>query len=276
MFRHLFGPVPSRRLGVSLGVDLVKAKSCNLDCVFCECGKTDALCEKRERFKDPAEIKEELREVLGGMTPDYVTFSGAGEPTLSLDLGEIIRWVKGHYPVKVAVITNGLLFSDPEVRKELAAADLVLTKINSVHRDTFDKICRGKPFDLEAFMENMRNFCAKFPGKIHLETFIIEGLNDGTREILDLTAYVKTLRIEKWQLNTLARAGAEDWVTPASRQTMERLLKEIIGTGYPADRVEIIGEVREIEGKIEMNEELLKNMREKREYRKEEIEKIFK
>ncbi|MDR1832619.1 MAG: radical SAM protein [Fusobacteriaceae bacterium] len=276
MYRHLFGPVPSRRLGVSLGVDLVTAKTCNLDCVFCECGKTEKLTLTRGVFKDPAEVKKELKEALAAFRPNYVTFSGAGEPTLSLSLGGILRDLRQDDRVKTAVITNGLLFSDPAVREDLMAADLILTKINSVRKETFDRICRGAETDLTAFTDNLRAFCGAFPGEIYLETFIIEGLNDGDEEIADLTAFVKTLRITKWQLNTLARAGAEDWVAPASPGVMKRIREKIISLGYAAEKIEIIGEVRELAEKIAPDAELVKNMRDKREYGEDEFKKIFK
>ena len=119
MFKHVFGPVPSRRLGVSLGVDLVTPKSCNMNCVFCECGATRELKLKRESFKDIDEVKNEILEAIKIVKPDYITFSGSGEPTLSKDLGKIIEWIKSNLEIKVCVITNSLLLEDNEVVKRI-------------------------------------------------------------------------------------------------------------------------------------------------------------
>lgn len=158
MFKHVFGPVPSRRLGISLGVDLVLPKSCNMNCIFCECGATKKLTLKRERFKDPEEVKEEIKEVLKKIKPDYITFSGSGEPTLSKDIGEIIDWIKEHTDVKVCVITNGLLLEDGKVIEDIKKADLIIPTLNSVDNLIFKKINRPSvESDISQVMGGLRN-----------------------------------------------------------------------------------------------------------------------
>ncbi|MDR3259441.1 MAG: radical SAM protein [Fusobacteriaceae bacterium] len=276
MYKHLFGPVPSRRLGASLGVDLVTPKSCNLNCIFCECGKTEKLSKERKIFKDINEIKIELTHALAEMSPDYVTFSGAGEPTLSLDLGNIIDFIKDNFKVKVAVITNGLLFNDENVRQELSRADLIATKINSTRKNIFDQICRAEDVEISDCMHGLKIFSEYYKGNVYLETFIIENINDEKEQIIELTDFVKTIKITKWQLNTLARKGAENWVMPANGETLQRIRTEIINCGYPPEKIEIIGEFSEKINKFEKNKDLVKNMLEKREYKKEDIKKIFK
>ena len=144
MYKHVFGPVPSRRLGVSLGVDLVVSKSCNLNCIFCECGATKKIQLKRQRFKDMNEILDEIQSVLKVIKPDYITFSGSGEPTLSLDLGNISKAIKENlkYKGKICLITNSLLLADKQVIKELEYIDLIIPTLNTLRQDIFEKIVR--------------------------------------------------------------------------------------------------------------------------------------
>jgi len=144
MYKHVFGPVPSRRLGISLGVDLVVSKSCNLNCIFCECGATKKIQLERKRFKDMNEILEEISTVLKDIQPDYITFSGSGEPTLSLDLGNISKAIKKDlkYEGKICLITNSLLLADENLMKELEYIDLIVPTLNTLTQDIFEKIIK--------------------------------------------------------------------------------------------------------------------------------------
>lgn len=274
MYRHVFGPVPSRRLGISLGVDLVVPKSCNMNCVFCECGATSKLINIRERFKNPEEIKDEIKRVLKEVKPDYITFSGSGEPTLSVDIGEIINWIKANSDVKVCVITNSLLLKDMAVVNELKNADLIIPTLNSVDELIFKKINRASfETSIEDVKEGLRNLSSNYDGKIYLETFIIEGVNDSDEHTDAMARFIKTLRIDKLQLNSLDRTGAENWVTPASKETLERIKKRYIEDGIV--NVEIIGKLKEVKEKLVANENLIKNMEEKRKYTSEELKTIY-
>lgn len=274
MYRHVFGPVPSRRLGISLGVDLVVPKSCNMNCVFCECGATSKLINIRERFKNPEEIKDEIKRVLKEVKPDYITFSGSGEPTLSVDIGEIINWIKANSDVKVCVITNSLLLKDMAVVNELKNADLIIPTLNSVDELIFKKINRASfETSIEDVKEGLRNLSSNYDGKIYLETFIIEGVNDSDEHTDAMARFIKTLRIDKLQLNSLDRTGTENWVTPASKETLERIKKRYIEDGIV--NVEIIGKLKEVKEKLVANENLIKNMEEKRKYTSEELKTIY-
>lgn len=276
MYKHVFGPVPSRRLGVSLGVDLVKPKSCNMNCIFCECGATPKLSTKRESFKDIKEVEEELKSVLKDITPDYITFSGSGEPTLSKDLGKIIKWIKANTDVKVCLITNGLLLKEDEVIEEILDVDLIIPTLNSVNNEVFHKINRpAESIDVAMLMEGLKKLSASsYKGKIYLETFIIEGLTDRKEDIEKMANFLQGIRFDKLQLNSLARRGAESWVKPASLECLKNVEKIFHENGIK--NIEIVKEMKEIEKKLDIKKDLLENMKAKRAYSEEEIEKIFK
>lgn len=275
MYKHVFGPVPSRRLGISLGVDLVKPKSCNMNCVFCECGATPKLADKRKSFKDIKEVENEIKAVLKDVKPDYVTFSGSGEPTLSKDLGEIINWIKDNTNVSVCLITNSLLLNNDEVIKEVQRADLIIPTLNSVDDDIFHKINRpSKDIHISMIMSGLQKLSAVFKGRIYLETFIIEGLNDGEEHIKRMAEFLRTIKFTKIQLNSLARRGAESWVKPASIEALNNVKKIFAENGI--ENVEIVKELSERKEKIEMEEDLIENMKSIREYSEEEMKKIFK
>ncbi|HNI42632.1 MAG TPA: radical SAM protein, partial [Methanoregulaceae archaeon] len=146
-FSHLFGPVHSRRLGRSLGIDLVPVKTCSFDCVYCECGHTTRETTERQEFFPLREVLEELRTYLSSAPVlDFITFSGSGEPTLSTSIGDVICFLKESYPqYRVAVLTNGSLFWRFDVRNDLMQADLVLPTLSSVFEETFSRIQRPAP-----------------------------------------------------------------------------------------------------------------------------------
>lgn len=274
MFKHVFGPVPSRRLGISLGVDLVVPKSCNMNCVFCECGATPKLSTERKRFKDPEEVKEEIARAIKEVTPDYITFSGSGEPTLSTDIGDIIKWIKAHTKIKVCVITNSLLLADKKVVEEIKDADLIIPTLNSVDDKIFKKINRPGNVNISQVMKGLENLSEIYRGEVYLETFIIEGLNDSDEHTDRMSEFIKKIRVTKIQLNSLDRMGAEDWVKPASMKTLERIKARYRENGI--DNVEIVGKMKEHQEKLAMDAELIENMKSKRKYTDEELETIFK
>ena len=273
MFKHVFGPVPSRRLGISLGVDLVVPKSCNMNCVFCECGATPKLTTQRQRFKDPQEVKDEIKRAIEEVTPDYITFSGSGEPTLSTDIGEIIDWIKANTKSKVCVITNSLLLDDKKVVEEIKNADLVIPTLNSVEDRIFKMINRPGNVNVSKVMEGLENLSSMYGGEVYLETFIIEGLNDSNEHTDKMAQFIKKLRFNKIQLNSLDRQGTEHWVKPASMETLERIKERYRENGI--DNVEIVGKMKEHDKKIKMDKELVENMQSKRKYTEEELETIY-
>lgn len=276
MYKYLFGPVPSRRLGISLGLDLVAPKTCNMNCVFCECGVTEKLTTERKSYIDTEEAKREIKDILKTIKPDCITFSGNGEPTLSSDLGEMINWIKDNTDVNVVVITNSGLLYDKKVRDEIKRADVVIPTINSAVDTTMRKINRPKVnISIEQIEEGIKALGEEFKGKIYLETFIIEGINDSIEELDKLYDFLKDVNYTKLQLNRLDRPGTEKWVQPASYERLEFIKKYLEEKGL--HDIEILGKfhIDETE-KLEKNEELIENMKSKRTYSKDEMEAIFK
>ena len=282
MYKHVFGPVPSRRLGISLGVDLVVSKSCNLNCIFCECGATKKIQLERQRFKDMNEILEEISAVLKDIKPDYITFSGSGEPTLSLDLGNISKAIKEDlkYQGKICLITNSLLLADVNLMKELEYIDLIVPTLNTLTQDIFEKIVRP---DYRTSVEEIRKGFinlnkSNYKGKIWIEIFILENINDNDKNFVDIANFLKSenIRYDKIQLNTIDRVGAERDLKAISFEKISRAKKILEENGL--NNIEIIKSLGELEEdkKIQVNQELLDNMKQKRLYQEEEINKIFK
>ena len=282
MYKHVFGPVPSRRLGISLGVDLVVSKSCNLNCIFCECGATKKIQLERQRFKDMNEILNEIQSVLKDIKPDYITFSGSGEPTLSLDLGNISKAIKEDlkYKGKICLITNSLLLANEQVTKELKYIDLIVPTLNTLKQDIFEKIVRPdyrtSVDEIRKGFINLNN--SNYKGKIWIEIFILENINDNEENFIEIANFLNSenIRYDKIQLNTIDRVGAERDLKAISFDKILKAKKILEENGL--HDVEIIKSLSELEEnqKIQINKELLDNMKQKRLYQEEEINKIFK
>ena len=170
-YKHLFGPVPSRRLGVSLGIDLVPHKTCTLDCVYCECGKTTNRTFERREYAPLDEILEELKNYMNENSEiDYITFSGSGEPTLHSGIGEIINFLKHNYPqYKVAVLTNGTLFYGKKLRDEVKSADLIIPSLDAASCEIFNKINRPyEKLNLDKIINGLIALRKEFSGEIYV------------------------------------------------------------------------------------------------------------
>ena len=282
MYKHVFGPVPSRRLGISLGVDLVLSKSCNLNCIFCECGATKKIQLERQSFKDMNEILNEIQSVLKDIKPDYITFSGSGEPTLSLDLGNISKAIKEDlkYKGKICLITNSLLLANEQVIKELEYIDLIVPTLNTLKQDIFEKIVRPdyrtSVDEIKKGFINLNN--SNYKGKIWIEIFILENINDSEENFIEIANFLNSenIRYDKIQLNTIDRVGAERDLKAISFDKILKAKKILEENGL--HNIEIIKSLNELEEnkKIQVNQELLDNMKQKRLYQEEEINKIFK
>lgn len=238
MYKHLFGPVPSRRLGMSLGVDLVPHKVCSLNCVYCECGPTTKLTLDRMEYVPYEKVREELEDYFkNNKDPDYITFSGAGEPTLNNRIGDVLKFIKSKKPdIPVAVLTNGTLFRFEEVRKELMEADLVLPSLDAATDLAFQRINRPDDgLDINTYLRGLEDFRKEFRGNIWLEVFILPGFNDDKRNLNLLREAILRIKPDRVQLNTLDRPGTIENLSPAS----ENHLKQI-AADWSLNNVEII------------------------------------
>lgn len=224
-YRHLFGPVPSRRLGVSLGVDLMPHKTCTLDCIYCECGQTTHLSLTRKAYVSVDRVQDELVSFLADKPPlDFITFSGAGEPTLHSGIQQIARFIKQRFPqYKIALLTNGTLFSHPSLRGEVAEIDLVIASLDAASDAVFKRMNRPHPrLNLAEMKEGLIALGKEHPGRLWIEVFLTPGVNDSEDELKAIREVIEAIRPEKVQLNTLDRPGTEKWVRPLDAPAMAR------------------------------------------------------
>ena len=225
--RYIFGPVHSRRLGVSLGIDLVPYKTCSLDCIYCECGKTTHLtCERREWVPTNA-VLSELDDLLSRSPRlDAVTFSGSGEPVLHSGIGTIIRHLKEKYPYTVVVLTNGTLMSRDDVRADLLQADIVIPSLDAAGEDAFRQILRPDPaISAREVIEGLVRFRHEFTNRLILEIFIVPGINDTDAELSRIRDAALAINPELVYLNHLDRAGTESWVNDVPGEELERIAR---------------------------------------------------
>ncbi len=227
MYKHLFGPIPSRRLGMSLGIDLVPSKVCSLNCVYCEVGKTTNLTIERKEYTPIDEIEEELQHYLdNNPAPDHITITGSGEPTLNSKLGVFIEFVKKVSPnIPIAVLTNGTLLYDPQVRQELKKADIILPSLDGATKGAFLKIDRpNSQLNLEEYINGLAAFRKEFSGKIWLEVFIIPGYNDDKKNLIAFKKAFEKIKPDSIQLNTLDRPGLVKNIRAATRVELQRII----------------------------------------------------
>lgn len=221
---YVFGPVPSRRLGLSLGVDLIPAKTCTFDCLYCQVGRTTHKTVTREAFVPADQVSEEVRQKLKRCTPDAITLAGSGEPTLHAEIGGIIEAIHGFSDIPVVVLTNGSLFSHEAVRQAVHKADLIMPTLTSAHAATFKRIHR--PHEAIQHHEVVHGLMAlrqEYAGEIFLETVFLAGINDSKTEVADLKALVSKIRPDRIQLNTVVRPPADAGAKSLDRERLEAI-----------------------------------------------------
>jgi wyosine [tRNA(Phe)-imidazoG37] synthetase (radical SAM superfamily) len=229
---HLFGPVPSRRLGLSLGVDLIPHKTCTFDCLYCEVGRTTDLTQTRRPYR-VAEIIRELADYLENPPRplDYITMAGSGEPTLNLGLREIIKAVKNLTKTPVALLTNGSLFYLPEVRDEVAGVDVILPSLDAGREATFQRLNRPHPgLSLDLVVSGLKALRREFAGQIWLEILLLKGLNDQQEELTALKGLLREISPDKVQLNTAVRPVADKSARALTQEEME-VAADFLGAG---------------------------------------------
>ncbi|MCX7973524.1 MAG: radical SAM protein [Candidatus Aminicenantes bacterium] len=225
--RFIYGPVLSRRLGLSLGIDILPPKTCNFNCLYCQLGPTKKIIEKRHPYYRVTDIIEALKTALEHLPRiDYLTFSGSGEPTLNTHLGRLIREIKQRTTKPVAVLTNSLLLKEKEVREELALADLVVPSLDAAEQSLFLQINRPNPaVHIDGIIDGLIRFREEFHGQIWLEVMLIKGMNDKPEPLLKLKDAIAKIRPHKIQLNTVVRPPAEAWVEPLGKEEMVEVSK---------------------------------------------------
>ncbi len=212
--KYVFGPVPSRRLGRSLGISPIPPKTCNYSCIYCQLGRTSVLTNERKMFFPVQNIVKEVKKALEKEhVIDYITIVGDGEPTLYLGLGELIEEIKAFTNIPVAVITNGALLYDQEVRKELLLSDVVLPTLDAVEERMFRIINRPhKDLKLELIIEGMRKFREEFSNQIWMEVMLVKDKNDSKETTLAIKEILDELKVDKTFINVPIRPPAESWV----------------------------------------------------------------
>jgi wyosine [tRNA(Phe)-imidazoG37] synthetase (radical SAM superfamily) len=228
---HLFGPVPSRRLGHSLGVDLVPPKTCTFDCLYCEVGRTTHLTLARRPYR-VAEIIRELADYLAEPPGplDYITLAGSGEPTLNAGIGEIIAAIKNLTKTPVALLTNGSLFHLEEVRRQVADVDVILPSLDAGREETFKLINRPHPgLTLDLVAAGLAALRREFAGQIWLEIVLLKGMNDQPEELAAIKARLSELAPDKVQLNTAVRPTADQAARPLTGEEMAAAAESLGG-----------------------------------------------
>ena len=222
---YTFGPVPSRRLGRSLGIDFVPFKTCTYDCIYCQLGRTTAKTMERKEYAPMRAVLQEVEEKLNKISPpDYITLSGSGEPTLHSGIADIISGIKKISSIPVAVLTNGSLLWIDEVRRAISGGDLVIPSLDAGSKETFARVNRphgGIPF--QEMVEGLSSFRKTFRGPVWLEVFITGGVTDSEDELVRIRNLTEQIAPERIQLNTAVRTPAEAYAGLVPKERMKEI-----------------------------------------------------
>lgn len=224
-FKYVYGPVPSKRLNRSLGVDLVPFKTCSYDCIYCQLGRTTNKTVERKNYVAVEDVLMELERKLSiSPHPDYISFAGSGEPTLSKNIGDLINMIKGLTQIPIAVLTNGSMLWSPEVQDALMDANIVLPSLDAGDEKMFCRVNRPHPsISFEKMLNGMITFSKRFSGSIWLEVFLLGGLSDAVSEVSKIAAAVLQVNPDRVQLNTVSRPPAEDSAFTVETEKMEEI-----------------------------------------------------
>jgi len=230
--KYIYGPLASRRLGFSLGVSLIPHKTCDFDCVYCQLGSTSVTTTTRKEYVDKGQIITEIKEWLKNNPEqkiDYITFSGYGEPTLNIKIGEIIQEIKTLTTIPVAVITNSSLLVDPDLRRSLYLADLLVPSLDATSQDIFEKIDRpAEGIRVENIIDALIALRKEYTGKLWLEVMLVADYNDDLEHAKKLSEVIARINPDKIQLNTPVRHTALAGIRPPDVIRL-REIKEILG-----------------------------------------------
>ena len=223
--RFVYGPVASRRLGFSLGVDIIPFKTCTLDCIYCQLGSAGKTKIRRSSWFPPKEVLAQIKAALdSGPRIDVITFSGSGEPTLSRDIGTLIRAIKKMTRIPVAVLTNATLLGRRDVRRDLAAADIVVPSLDAVPAALFRRVNRPHAsLDNRRIIDGLVRFRDEFAGEIRLEIMLVKGVNDSPADIRSLQKAIARIRPDRIELNTVVRPPADRTARPLSAAELGKI-----------------------------------------------------
>lgn len=238
MASYVFGPVPSRRLGLSLGVDLIPPKTCTFDCLYCQVGKTTCKTIEAGDYVPIEQVIEEIGKRLESVRPDYVTLAGSGEPTLNARIDKVIEGIKEMSDVPIALLTNGSLLWSDEILKKVLGADVILPTLTSVNEKTFREIHRPhRDLRLDRIIEGLRRLCGIYGGHVFLEVVLLAGINDTEGELENLKRVIDQIPVEKIQLNTVVRPPTDSRAIALDRKALEEIMH------YMGQKAEIIADV---------------------------------
>jgi len=237
---YIFGPVPSRRLGRSLGVDLVPFKTCSYDCIYCQLGRTTNKTIKRKEWVPIDIVTEQLKEKLDS-NPDYITLSGSGEPTLYSRLEYLISRIKDITDIPVAVLTNGSLLWLPEVRNALKSADLVVPSLDAGSSQIFQYVNRPhSDITFSKMLDGLVKFRDEYSGKYWLEIFLLAGVTTPETEINRLKTCISSIQPDKVQVNTVTRPPAEGFAEPVPQKQLQIITDKLY------EKAEVIADYSEV------------------------------
>ncbi len=232
---YIFGPVPSRRLGFSLGIDLVPYKTCTFDCLYCEVGRTTNKTITGHVYVPVHELLNELKERLSECSPEVITLAGSGEPTLHAEIDHIIGGIGELTDIPVVVLTNGSLFWNEAVRRRVMGAHVIMPTLSSFDSGTFRTIHNPHEYlDLERIIEGLLRLRQEFRGLLYLEIVLLAGINDTEAEMSKLRPVIDRIGPDKIQLNTVARPPAHPSAKALDRERLEAI-KLLLG-----ERAEIV------------------------------------
>jgi wyosine [tRNA(Phe)-imidazoG37] synthetase (radical SAM superfamily) len=221
---HIFGPVPTRRLGLSLGVDLIPSKTCTYNCIYCEVGRTTCHTMDVDSFIPLDEIAKELDIALEKNRPDTITLAGSGEPTLNSSIDEIIKVIRKKTDTKIALLTNGSLLWKEDVLRKVLSVDIILPTLSTVFDETFTAIhrpCSG--LNTTTLIKGLRDLKKSYRGAIFLEVILLSGLNDSDKEIEGLNQVITEISPDKIQLNTVIRPPFDKRAKPVNALRMDQI-----------------------------------------------------
>jgi len=225
--QYIFGPVPSRRLGRSLGIDLVPFKTCTYDCIYCQLGITTHKTTQRKEWVPVDRILDQLKSKLRS-NPDYITLSGSGEPTLYASLEKLILKIKDMTDVPVAVLTNGSLLWLAQVRNALKSADLVVPSLDAGSNTTFQYVNRPhQDITFNKMINGLVKFRDKYDGQYWLEVFLLAGVTTTAKETDCLKNYIHSIHPDKVQVNTVTRPPAEEFADPVPQKQLREITEEL-------------------------------------------------